>query len=72
MNWIANFVRPKIKSWLGRRSDTPENLWTKCPGCGEMIVHKDLVAALYVCPQCGFHLRVGPKERFAWTFDAGS
>jgi acetyl-CoA carboxylase carboxyl transferase subunit beta len=72
MNWIANFVRPKIKSWLGRRSDTPENLWTKCPGCGEMIFHKDLVAALYVCPQCGFHLRVGPKERFAWTFDAGS
>ena len=48
MNWIANFVRPKIKSWLGRRSDTPENLWTKCPGCGEMIFHKDLVAALYV------------------------
>jgi acetyl-CoA carboxylase carboxyl transferase subunit beta len=72
MNWIANFVRPKIKSWLGRRSDTPENLWTKCPGCGEMIFHKDLVAALYVCPQCGFHLRVGPKERFASTFDAGS
>lgn len=72
MNWIANFVRPKIKSWIARRSATPENLWTKCPGCGGMIFHKDLVAALFVCPQCGFHMRVGPKERFAWTFDAGS
>lgn len=73
MNWISNFVRPKIKSWIsGRKSDTPENLWTKCPGCGEMIFHKDLVAAQFVCPQCAHHLRVGPKERFAWTFDAGS
>ncbi len=73
MNWIANFVRPKIKNWISRRkSETPENLWTKCPGCGEMIFHRDLVAAQFVCPQCGFHLRVGPKERFAWTFDAGS
>ncbi|HEY4123337.1 MAG TPA: acetyl-CoA carboxylase, carboxyltransferase subunit beta [Rhizomicrobium sp.] len=73
MNWIANFVRPKIKNWISRRkSETPENLWTKCPGCGEMIFHKDLVAAQFVCPQCSFHLRVGPKERFAWTFDSGS
>ena len=31
MNWIANFVRPRIKSLMGtaRTSDTPENLWKK-------------------------------------------
>ena len=49
--------------------DTPENLWKKCPACGEMIFHRDLVANLYVCPNCGHHMRIGPAERFAYTFD---
>ncbi|MGB8363205.1 MAG: acetyl-CoA carboxylase, carboxyltransferase subunit beta [Rhizomicrobium sp.] len=73
MNWIANFVRPRIKSLIaGRGSETPENLWKKCPACGDMIFHRDLEAAQNVCPQCGYHLRVGPKERFAAIFDAGA
>jgi len=71
MNWITNFVRPRIKSLIGGRTETPENLWKKCPGCGEMIFHRDLQANLYVCPQCGHHLRMGARERFAATFDAG-
>jgi acetyl-CoA carboxylase carboxyl transferase subunit beta len=36
-----------------------------------MIFHRDLIAAQSVCPSCGFHLRIGPAERFAATFDAG-
>jgi acetyl-CoA carboxylase carboxyl transferase subunit beta len=72
MNWITNFVRPRIKGLMGGkdgRGDTPENLWRKCSACGEMIFHRDLAAALYVCPQCGHHMRIGPAERFAYTFD---
>jgi acetyl-CoA carboxylase carboxyl transferase subunit beta len=73
MNWIANFVRPRIKSWIqSRNNPTPENLWRKCPACGEMIFHRDLQAAQFVCPQCGHHLRIGPAERFAAIFDAQS
>ena len=74
MNWIANFVRPRIKSLMGAsaRAETPENLWKKCASCGEMIFHRDLVAAQHVCPQCGHHLRIGPRERFAAIFDAGA
>src|ERR1700685_3964537 len=72
MNWIANFVRPRIKSLMaGRGTETPENLWKKCPACGDMIFHRDLEAAQNVCPQCGYHMRIGPKERFASVFDAG-
>ncbi|MEJ1970630.1 MAG: acetyl-CoA carboxylase, carboxyltransferase subunit beta [Rhizomicrobium sp.] len=75
MNWIANFVRPRIKSLMGaaaRGTETPENLWKKCPSCGEMIFHRDLAAAQNVCPQCGFHMRIGPVERFAAIFDGGA
>ena len=73
MNWIANFVRPRIKSLMGAsaRAETPENLWKKCASCGEMIFHRDLALAQNVCPQCGFHMRIGPAERFAAIFDAG-
>ncbi|HEY5338360.1 MAG TPA: acetyl-CoA carboxylase, carboxyltransferase subunit beta [Rhizomicrobium sp.] len=72
MNWIANFVRPRIKSLIpGKAAETPDNLWRKCPSCGEMIFHRDLEAAQFVCPQCGYHMRIGAKERFAAIFDAG-
>jgi acetyl-CoA carboxylase carboxyl transferase subunit beta len=76
MNWITNYVRPKIKGLMssaGRgASETPENLWRKCPSCGEMVFHRDLTAGLFVCPNCGHHMRIGPAERFAYVFDAGS
>jgi acetyl-CoA carboxylase carboxyl transferase subunit beta len=52
------------------RAETPENLWKKCSSCGEMIFHRDLVLAQNVCPQCGFHMRIGPLERFAAIFDS--
>lgn len=72
MNWIANFVRPRIKSLIGGRGlETPENLWKKCTACGEMIFHRDLEAAQNVCPQCGHHMRIGAAERLAAFFDAG-
>ncbi len=74
MNWITNIVRPRIKKLIGKGGgrDTPENLWRKCSACGEMIFHRDLVANFYVCPKCGHHMRIGPAERFAYTFDANS
>jgi acetyl-CoA carboxylase carboxyl transferase subunit beta len=71
MNWITNYVRPRIKGWMTARSTTPENLWSKCPGCGEMIFHRDLEASLHVCPRCGHHMRIGTALRFAMTFDDG-
>jgi acetyl-CoA carboxylase carboxyl transferase subunit beta len=75
MNWITNIVRPRIKKLMGGKSgggDTPENLWKKCPSCGEMIFHRELTANLQVCTKCGYHMRIGPAERFAYTFDPHS
>lgn len=70
MNWLTNKVLPKIRA-LGRRDDTPDNLWHKCPKCGQMIFHRDLAAADKVCPHCGHHMRISPKERFKALFDDG-
>jgi acetyl-CoA carboxylase carboxyl transferase subunit beta len=69
MNWITNFVRPRIKGLMGAKPSSPDTLWHKCASCGEMIFHRDLMAAQHVCPQCGHHMRIGAKERFAALFD---
>ena len=69
MNWINNVVRPKIQRGFKKREQTPDNLWHKCGNCGEMIFHRDLDAAMRVCPACDHHLRLGTKERLASVFD---
>src|SRR3546814_11761246 len=48
-----------------------DNLWHKCPNCGQMIFHRDLETNLHVCPHCGHHLRVSAKQRLAMLFDDG-
>jgi acetyl-CoA carboxylase carboxyl transferase subunit beta len=71
MSWLTNFVRPKIRA-LVRKTDVPENLWDKCPGCGQMIFHRDLEANLRVCPQCGHHMRIEVTRRLELLFDGGA
>ena len=71
MNWLTDFVRPKIRTLFARR-DVPENLWHQCPACEQMIFHRDLLANLKVCPHCAHHMRVGAIERLGYTFDEGS
>ncbi len=69
MNWISNFVRPKIRALVHR--EVPENLWRKCTSCAQMIFHRELEANLLVCPHCGHHMRIGAKERLKMLFDEG-
>ncbi|MGF9695078.1 MULTISPECIES: acetyl-CoA carboxylase, carboxyltransferase subunit beta [unclassified Rhizobium] len=70
MNWITNYVRPRINSMLGRR-EVPENLWIKCPETGEMVFHKDLEENKWVIPASGFHMKMPAKARLADLFDGG-
>ena len=70
MNWISNYVRPKINSIFSRR-ETPDNLWTKCDSCGTMLFHRELKDAQNVCPNCDHHMHIAPRERFAHLFDGG-
>ncbi|MEM8788624.1 MAG: acetyl-CoA carboxylase, carboxyltransferase subunit beta [Pseudomonadota bacterium] len=70
MNWITNYVRPKINSLFSRR-EVPENLWTKCEDCGQMLFHRELADAQNVCPNCDNHMYVAPRQRLAHLFDGG-
>jgi acetyl-CoA carboxylase carboxyl transferase subunit beta len=72
MSWLTTFVRPRIRSMLGRSADVPDNLWTQCPACQQMIFHTALDAAYNTCPSCGHHMRANATQRLGWTFDGGT
>ena len=71
MNWLTNFVRPKIRALVSRTVEVPDNLWDKCPSCGAMIFHRELDANLRVCTHCGHHLRLDAARRLALLLDPG-
>ena len=70
MNWITNYVRPRINSIFSRR-EMPENLWTKCDSCGTMLFHREVTDNLNVCTNCDHHMNITPRARFEALFDGG-
>lgn len=70
MNWLSNFVRPKIRALVQKR-DVPDNLWLKCSNCDAMLFQRDLSANQHVCQHCGHHMRLSPTERLEMLFDDG-
>jgi acetyl-CoA carboxylase carboxyl transferase subunit beta len=55
-----------------RRDGTPSDLWTQCPGCGDMIYNKQLERSMRVCTRCGHHFRLRASERLETLVDPGS
>ena len=75
MNWIKNFVRPKIRSILGGAApklDVAQNTWVKDPESGTMVFYKDLEANLFVMPGSGHHMKMPPDARLKSMFDNGA
>jgi acetyl-CoA carboxylase carboxyl transferase subunit beta len=70
MSWLTS-VRNAL-SFVVPKKDSPDNLWHKCKGCGQMVFVKELEDNLHVCPNCQHHERIGPVLRFQYVFDTGS
>jgi acetyl-CoA carboxylase carboxyl transferase subunit beta len=68
MSWLTR-VRNTLP-FLAKR-DSPDNLWIKCPACGEMVFTKDYEENKRVCPRCDHHGRIGADERLRQLLDEG-
>ena len=55
-----------------RRQSFPPDLWTRCPGCEEMLYNKQLEKSQRVCPRCGHHFRLRVDARLALLLDRDS
>ena len=71
MNWLKDFIRPKIRSLVDQQKDVPENLWHQCPSCEGMLFHRDLTESLNVCYHCDHHMRISVDYRLELLFDDG-
>ncbi len=79
MSWLTRarkginiFNRPEGNGAAEKRPEIPENLWSKCPTCGDLCYHKELAGNLWVCYQCGYHYPVDAQLYLDLLLDEGS
>lgn len=71
MSW---FKRDKtgIEKSSTKNVKVPEGLWTKCPGCSESLLTREIADNLQVCPKCSHHYRITPRKRLESLLDNGA
>lgn len=67
-SWFKR-LKKGITTPSSEKKETPEGLWTKCPECNYISTVQDLREALFVCPKCNYHHRVGSQEYYEILFD---
>jgi acetyl-CoA carboxylase carboxyl transferase subunit beta len=68
MTW---FRKPKQKLSPTERREMPSDVFDKCPACTEILYRARLEQNLFVCPECGFHNRIGTEDYLRLLLDNG-
>ena len=66
------FDKPRLKRASRVRDNLPDDLWTKCPDCGELLHTLDLKQNDLVCTKCSHHFLMGAYDRLALIGDEGT
>jgi acetyl-CoA carboxylase carboxyl transferase subunit beta len=53
------------------RSQTPDGMWFRCNGCGEILYRKTLESNFFICTRCGYHFRIKPAKYIEILLDDG-
>ena len=69
---MAWFRKDKKPLKAQDRRDLPTDVFDKCKGCGEILYRERLAQNLNVCPNCGYHLRIGAHAYVSILLDRGS
>src|SRR3954469_21499535 len=67
-SWFKR-IKKGINTKTSEKKEAPEGLWTKCPECNYICTVSDLKEALFVCPKCNYHHRIGSQEYYDIIFD---
>lgn len=66
------FRSPQNELEKGGKEAEDEGIRSACPRCGVMIPLTEQQDNLNVCTACGYHFRVGPRDRMAYLADEGT
>ncbi len=72
MSWFGKLIPQKIRTESSKKSDMPEGLWSNCSNCKAVQYKAELERNLFVCSKCGFHSRIGARNRLEIILDHGS
>lgn len=72
MNLMGLFRSPQNELEKGGKEAEDQGIRNSCPRCGVQLPLTDLQENLNVCSACGYHFRVGPRERVFFICDEGS
>jgi acetyl-CoA carboxylase carboxyl transferase subunit beta len=61
--------RPDTRGQQTKGLDFPEDIWTKCPKCNELLYVRELENNMKVCQKCGYHFRLSSAERIEFLAD---
>lgn len=70
MGWFKR-IKEGITTKTTEKKEIPEGKWYKCPECKNVITSQEHEDALWVCPSCGHHERIGASGYFGFLFDDG-
>ncbi|WKF84898.1 acetyl-CoA carboxylase carboxyltransferase subunit beta [Lacticaseibacillus pantheris] len=65
---MSKFNQSDRQQLAARMDKIPDNLYVKCPFCGEVYYHAELTV-YDECPLCGYGMRMGALERVAMLTD---
>ncbi len=71
MNLLNLFSRNQTTKQQATKNEAPAH-WIKCKSCQSLMYYKEVENQNYVCPKCGYHLRIGVNERLALLADEGT
>jgi acetyl-CoA carboxylase carboxyl transferase subunit beta len=57
---------------MRKKREVPDGLWMRCAGCEAILYRKAVAENMQVCPECGYHFRVGARDRIAQLTDPDS
>ncbi len=72
MNLMGLFRSPQNELEKGGKEAEEQGILNSCPRCGVRMPITDLQENLNVCSACGYHFRIGPRERVFFVCDEGS
>ncbi|MBI4421573.1 MAG: acetyl-CoA carboxylase carboxyltransferase subunit beta [Gemmatimonadetes bacterium] len=69
MAWFRKERKPRTSR---EKLEIPADAWDKCEECGHVDISEKFERALQVCPQCGYHRRIGARRYISVLTDPGS
>ncbi|CAD7289636.1 Acetyl-coenzyme A carboxylase carboxyl transferase subunit beta [Campylobacter majalis] len=61
----------KVRKTQSKPDEAPSH-WIKCDSCNALMYYKEIEASFNVCPKCGHHMRLKPKDRINLICDENS